>query len=116
MGSLEDPLSKYANYLPDELLLEVLSYIPKHPTSQSTLASLCLVSRQWYNIFIQRLYEDPYISGRGFELFVRTICPSLNLHVRKSVLASLGTATDVSLRNTPLTLPSQSARPHTYRP
>ena len=90
MGPVQQHPPGFANHLPDEILLDILDYIPKHQRSQSTLASLCLVSRQWYNIFIRQLYEEPYIAGRGYELFVRTICPSLNLHVRRSPLAGLG--------------------------
>ncbi|KAJ9641479.1 hypothetical protein H2199_005449 [Coniosporium tulheliwenetii] len=34
-------------------------------------------------------YEKPHIHGKNFDLFVRTICPSINAHVRKSDLAEL---------------------------
>lgn len=76
------------SYLPDELILDILSYIPhggRH--SQSTLWAFCLVAKQWYDCGIKRLYEQPYLYGRNYDLFVKTICPSVNLHVKKSDLA-----------------------------
>ena len=86
-----DPPPEYANYLPDELLLEILSDIPTGSIeSQPVFASLCLVSRQWYSVTIERLYEAPYLSGRAYSLFVRTVCPSVNVHVKRSPLAGLG--------------------------
>ena len=36
---------QYANYLPDELLLEILAYFPRNKDSQATLAKFCLVNR-----------------------------------------------------------------------
>lgn len=85
---------KFANYLPDELLLEVLSYIPECPASQTTLARFCIVNKQWYNISIQRLYEAPYLVGQAYDLFVRTICPSVLPHIKRSELAGLGKLSD----------------------
>lgn len=84
------PNMNYANYLPDELLLEILSYFPKGPESQQTLARFCRVSRQWYDLGVIRLYESPYITGPGFERFHDTICPSKSPFGRKSDLAILG--------------------------
>ncbi|KAF2752344.1 hypothetical protein M011DRAFT_415704 [Sporormia fimetaria CBS 119925] len=96
MGSMPHTAFDYATYLPDELLLHVLDYIPRSPESQPTLASFCLVSRQWYNLAIDRLYEAPFIAGRAYDLLTRTIVPSLNEHVRKSPLASLVRVLDLS--------------------
>jgi hypothetical protein len=76
-------------HLPDELVYEVISYLPKGKESQSTLAACCLVSWQWHSIAVPRLYEAPYLYGRNYDPFVRTICPSLNAHIRKSDLAGL---------------------------
>ncbi|KAF2007539.1 hypothetical protein P154DRAFT_420395 [Amniculicola lignicola CBS 123094] len=87
---------QYSNYLPDELLLEILSYLPTGREGQHVLAAFCLVSRQWYDIAIDHLYADPYLSGSAYALFVRTICPSINLHIRKSALASLVRTLDLS--------------------
>jgi hypothetical protein len=82
-------------FLPDEVVLQIISYIPEPKDrnewklSQNTLAACCQVSWQWYNIAIARLYNRPYLYGKNFDPFVRTICPSLNAHVRKSDLAGL---------------------------
>jgi hypothetical protein len=35
----------YVNYLPDELLLEILSYIPRDRDNQSVIATFCAISR-----------------------------------------------------------------------
>ena len=42
--------NRVSGYLPDELLLEILSYFPRSPASQSDLYRFCLVSRQWYDV------------------------------------------------------------------
>lgn len=80
-------------HLPTEILLEVLSYIQTfpQPNQQVTLAKFNLVNRQWYDVSIRKLYERPYICGRGrdYELFVRTICPSVIVHIKHTALAGL---------------------------
>ncbi|KAK7515589.1 hypothetical protein IWZ03DRAFT_348914 [Phyllosticta citriasiana] len=86
--STQAPATTYA-HLPTELLLEVLDYIPHDSTSQPTLWAFCLVNHQWYNTAIRRLYERPHLYGKNYDFFVRTICPSVNLHVKKSDLAGL---------------------------
>jgi hypothetical protein len=50
---------KHSNYLPDELLLEILEYIEHWDTAQRqpSLARFCSVSRQWYDVGIRKLYE-----------------------------------------------------------
>ncbi len=83
------PPNHAAVHLPPELIIHILSYIPRRRTSQSTLYSCCLVSRQWYAAAVPRLYHSPYITGKNFKQFVATICPSVNAHVRKSDLADL---------------------------
>lgn len=84
-------------YLPGELMLEVLSYLSvTKPSTQATLYSVCLVSSDWYDAAIARLYYQPYIHGKNFALFVRTICPSINAHIRKSDLAGLVHVLDMS--------------------
>jgi hypothetical protein len=88
--SFPETSPRFSNYLPDELLLEILSYLPRGPASQQLLATFCLVSRQWYEVGISRLYESPYIVGKAYELFHTTICPSKNLHIKRSDLAGLG--------------------------
>lgn len=78
-----------AIFLPTEIILHILSYLPKKRSSQPTLNACCLVSRQWYSAAVPRLYEHPWIAGNNFTKFVATVCPSINAHVRKSELAEL---------------------------
>jgi hypothetical protein len=101
MGSPQQTTHAFANYLPDEILLEILNHIPAGPKSQPTLASFCLVSRQWYNVGISKLYEAPNLVGKTYGLFVRTICPSLNTHIKKSELAGLGASSSFQKSNSP---------------
>ncbi|KAF1934319.1 uncharacterized protein M421DRAFT_50857 [Didymella exigua CBS 183.55] len=88
----------YANYLPDEILLEVITYIEAWDvrSKQATLAHFCAVNRQWYDVAVQRLYEQPYLAGRAYDLFVRTICPSVLAHIKHQALASLVRSLDLS--------------------
>ncbi|KAI9819126.1 MAG: hypothetical protein M1827_007282 [Pycnora praestabilis] len=83
------PLNKNVVHLPTEIIINILSFIPRTPQSQPLLHSCCLVSRQWYSAAIRLLYESPRISGKNFKLFVATVCPSINAHIRKSELAEL---------------------------
>ncbi|KAI9716227.1 MAG: hypothetical protein M1812_005452 [Candelaria pacifica] len=76
-------------FLPTEIILHILSYLPKNRSSQSILNSCCLISRQWYSAAVPQLYAYPRISGNNFTKFVATVCPSVNAHVRKSELAEL---------------------------
>ncbi|KAI7647708.1 hypothetical protein KC318_g18432, partial [Hortaea werneckii] len=76
-------------YLPDEIILEILSYVAASKQAQKTLASCCLLSRQWYDAAVPILYAYPYLYGGNFDQFVRAVCPSINLHVRKSPLSEL---------------------------
>lgn len=90
-STLQDnsPPNHSAVHLPAEIIIQILSYIPRHHTSQQTLYSCCLISRPWYAAAIPRLYHSPRITGRNFKKFVATVCPSVNAHVRKSELADL---------------------------
>lgn len=76
-------------HLPDEIILQILEYIRHFDGSQKTLASCCLLSRQWYTASVPLLYRRPYLYGKNFDPFLRTMCPSINLHVRKSPLSEL---------------------------
>ncbi|RMY82264.1 hypothetical protein D0861_07968 [Hortaea werneckii] len=76
-------------YLPDEIILEILSYVAASNQAQKTLASCCLLSRQWYDAAVPILYAYPCLYGGNFDQFVRAVCPSINLHVRKSPLSEL---------------------------
>lgn len=88
----------FANYLPDELLLEILEYIEAWETHdrQSTLARFCCVNRQWYDVAIRKLYESPYLSGRAYELFIRSVCPSVIPRIKPSALSGLVRVLDLS--------------------
>ncbi|KAL8960079.1 MAG: hypothetical protein Q9193_003157 [Seirophora villosa] len=48
-----------------------------------------MVSRSWYFAAIPALYHSPFLSGKNFNLFVRTICPSINAHIRKTKFSSM---------------------------
>ena len=76
-------------HLPPEIILQILSYIPREPHSQSYLHACCLISRSWYSAAIPFLYHSPHITGKNFKQFVATVCPSVNAHIRKSELADL---------------------------
>lgn len=88
-SSWKSPCGREPVHLPDEIVIEILSHIPRSREAQSILHTFCLVKRQWYNVAVSRLYEEPYLYGANFTRFVSTICPSVNLHVRKSQLAGL---------------------------
>lgn len=76
-------------YLPDEIILEILSYVTRAAESQQTLYSCCLLSHQWYSAAIPLLYARPQLYGKNYDPFVRAVCPSINRHVRKSPLSGL---------------------------
>ncbi|KAF1964674.1 hypothetical protein BU23DRAFT_561734 [Bimuria novae-zelandiae CBS 107.79] len=87
---------EYANYLPDELLLQVLDCLPRSEESQVALAKFVLVSRQWYAVGIGRLYAHPFLVGQRYTNFVRTICPSVIPRIKRSELAGLVKSLDLS--------------------
>ncbi len=97
-----DDLSLYSGkpegfgQLPVELLDEVFSYIFHFSSSQSTLYACGFVSRSWYRASANFLYHSPSISGRNFDQFVRTICPSVNAHVRTNGLSEMVRTLDMS--------------------
>jgi hypothetical protein len=76
-------------YIPDEIKLAIIERIPHNPSGQDTLYRLSMLDHEWYACTVARLYEHPLLTGKNFELFARTLCPSINLHVRKSALAPL---------------------------
>ncbi|KAF9735622.1 hypothetical protein PMIN06_008549 [Paraphaeosphaeria minitans] len=88
--------SPYANYLPDELLLQVLDFLPRTEESQGTLWNFVLVSRQWYSVGISRLYASPFLVGLRYTHFVRTLCPSIIPRIKRSELAGLVKYLDLS--------------------
>ena len=76
-------------YLPDEIILHILDYARQTPQAQHTLRVCTLLNRQWYDAAVPLLYESPYLYGWNFDPFYHAICPSINLHVRKSPLSEL---------------------------
>ena len=85
-----------APILPAELLFNILSHLSRQPKIQPSLYSFCLVSRSWYAAGVYDLYRAPTLAGSRYLLFVRTVCPSINLHVRKNGLAALVRKLDMS--------------------
>lgn len=83
-------------HLPDEILVQILDYVSSSYYSQITLASCCRLSHQWFTAAVPYLYRHPNLYGNKFDPFIRAICPSINLHVRKSPLASLVKVLDMS--------------------
>ncbi|WPG99011.1 Hypothetical protein R9X50_00181300 [Acrodontium crateriforme] len=84
------PWSSPPIYLPDEILIHIISFIDAQADSaQPTLAVCCLLSHRWYSAAVPFLYARPYLYGANFDPFVRSICPSINLHVRASPLSEL---------------------------
>lgn len=78
-----------AGFLPTDILLDVMSYISSSPDSQATLASCCLVCRQWYSAAIEYLYHTPRLTGGKFNAFARSICPDFRSRSRRSDLGQL---------------------------
>jgi hypothetical protein len=109
-------MTVFANYLPDELLLEVLSYVHRGEPleKQASLARFCAVNRyvprhlsctsqnllslcrQWYDVGVRSLYESPFLTGRAYDLFVRTLCPSVLAHIKPTSLSGLVKVLDLS--------------------
>ncbi|KAI4234906.1 MAG: hypothetical protein LQ349_003491 [Xanthoria aureola] len=75
--------------LPIEVLCQVVDYLHFFPSAQRDLWALTLVSRSWYAAAVAPLYKKPDISGKNFGLFVRTLCPSINAHIRKTSFSSM---------------------------
>ena len=89
-------LSK-SNTLPSEILEQIFAYISaSHNARQSDLHACTLVSRSWYSNSITFLYDDPTISGKNYDAFVRAMCPSVNAHIRTNGLAELVRRLDMS--------------------
>jgi hypothetical protein len=82
-------------YLPLEIIIQIVSYVPHRESEQKTLWSCSLVSRSWYSAAIPFLYDRPYIRGHNFHQFVATVCPSKNAHIRRSQLAEMVKALDM---------------------
>ena len=83
--------------LPLEVIENIISFVPREPASQPTLHACTLVSRAWYSAAIGRLYEEPTITGRNYDMFTKSICPSINAHIRKNGLGELVRVLDLSV-------------------
>lgn len=75
--------------LPIEILCQIVNHVQLFPSSQRDLWAMALVSRTWYAAAIAPLYIKPGISGKNFGCFVRTLCPSINAHIRKTSFSSM---------------------------
>ncbi|KAL5330629.1 hypothetical protein ACEPPN_000148 [Leptodophora sp. 'Broadleaf-Isolate-01'] len=75
--------------LPPEIIAQILTCIPLRQTNQPTFWACTLTSRSWYRASITLLYHRPYITPNNFTLFVRTICPSKNAHIKHTPLSPL---------------------------
>jgi len=80
--------------LPDEILLAIFSYLNIaqfddiiKASQQRDLHACSLVSTQWNAVSTPLLYQHPLLQGASYDLFTRTICPSINLHIKKSELS-----------------------------
>ena len=79
--------------LPQELLQQIFSYLA---TDQKTLHACSLTSSSWYLASVAYLYDNPIITGKNYDAFVRAMCPSVNAHVRRNGLADLVRRLDMS--------------------
>lgn len=82
--------------LPPEILFQIFSLL-SGPQNQSTLHACTLVSRLWYSAAVQALYIGPSIGTKNLNLFVSTICPSINSHVKKNGLADMVKSLDMGM-------------------
>lgn len=83
-------------YLPDEIILQILDHVQRNAKTQQTLYSCTLLSHQWFDAAVPLLYAHPILYGWNYDPFTRAICPSINLHVRKSPLSELVKVLDMS--------------------
>ena len=81
---------------PVDILCLIASYVQTFPSSQRNLWTMTMVSRAWYSAAIELLYYEPQITGKNFLLFVRTLCPSINRHIRKTDFSSMVKVLDMS--------------------
>ena len=76
---------------------EVLEQIFRHLQGlQSTLHACCLTNRAWYESAVPFLYDFPQISGKNFDTFVNSVCPSALAHIRRNGLGELVRVLDMS--------------------
>ena len=91
--------SRISSHLPPEIILNILDYVVYNDPwqTQCTLYAATLVSRSWYTSAVPLLYESPTLNGKNYDKFIATVCPSINLHVRRSRLASMVRYLDMGL-------------------
>lgn len=82
--------------LPVEIILHIISIVRRTNGAQSTLWACTLISSSWYGPAVEALYRHPRLNGQNFKLFTRTICPSVNSHVKKIDLSSMVKWLDMS--------------------
>ncbi|KAK9855873.1 hypothetical protein MYU51_001515 [Penicillium brevicompactum] len=102
MSRSEAGLSRYVP-LPTEVLIQIAGAVldqwteDDYPTYQSTLHSICLVSRQWYSAGIGSLYHRPQLArGNSYTLFANTVCPPVRSKDKRVDLGSLVQDLDLS--------------------
>ncbi|KXT10655.1 hypothetical protein AC579_6339 [Pseudocercospora musae] len=83
-------------YLPDEIIIQVLEFVARFQDSQETLASCCLLSRQWHQAAVPFLYARPWLTGKNFDAFYRAMCPTKNKHIQKSPFEGMVKILDMS--------------------
>ena len=91
--NLMPAVTNMSQVLPQEVLQQVFSYLIG---DQKALHACSLTSTSWYSASIAYLYENPIITGKNYDPFVRAICPSVNAHVRRNGLADLVRRLDMS--------------------
>lgn len=94
--SLKTEKPKGFGQMPLELLDGIFSFVSHFPSSQLDLCACSYISRSWYRASARFLYRSPRISGRNFDQFVRTICPSVNAHIRTNGLSEFVRVLDMS--------------------
>jgi hypothetical protein len=81
-----------ANYLPTEVLSNIISFFKYPKTSQPDLHSCCLVSRSWYSVAIALLYQAPVFKRGNSLLFVKRVFPSKRVqNVKRPLLEYIET-------------------------
>jgi hypothetical protein len=81
-------------HLPTEIIETIAMWVACFDdidARQCSLWSISLVARDWYNAAIKHLYASPQLHSRNFDLFTRTICPSLRSRGRATGLEDLVT-------------------------
>ncbi|RMD42939.1 hypothetical protein DV735_g2217, partial [Chaetothyriales sp. CBS 134920] len=79
------PASFQLPALPAEIIYRTVGFlnqIEDRAERQRSVWASCLVSQAWYSASVVLLYHQPLLTGRNFDLFVRTICPPLRSPTR----------------------------------